>query len=62
MQYDELDLATEERNAWQRGDSKLAAALARILDLEYLCGDVADRLEKGSITKARAAEMLEMGE
>jgi hypothetical protein len=34
MIYNELDLATEERNAWQRGDYILAEALQLAADAE----------------------------
>lgn len=44
MIYGTLDLLTEERNAWQRGEYRLAEALALAIDE----GERADELEKAA--------------
>ena len=52
MQYDDMDLATEWRNAYAAADDKLAAAFALALDLTDAQAE-ADRL-KGVVDGIRA--------
>lgn len=62
MIYTELDLATEERNAWQRGDYAKAQALALALDAEQVQKDADDAIAATEAEKEQADDELRKAE
>ena len=72
MIYGELDLATEERNAWQAGDYQRAQALAQAIDaseafdraeaLKGVVEAVRERITEANWRTGKKAELRELVE
>jgi len=72
MIYGDLDLATEERNAWQRGDKRLADALALAMDadeqsalvdkLQNVVDGIRERITESNYRTGKKAELRELVE
>lgn len=56
MQYDDFDLPTMERNAWQRGDVQLARLIASLEDDKEIAQDDVQRAETERDEALKAAE------